>query len=58
MKVRIKDSRFGLAIREGDSAEHASLLFIAERIAADGVIAADTLSTDENGALPPRTTAG
>ena len=44
MKFQIRDDRFGLAIYEASIPEGALLAFIADKLAADGAIAADTLT--------------
>jgi hypothetical protein len=47
----IRDSRFSLCIREAHSAQGALLAFLADKLAADGRIAADTLQDDGDVAL-------
>jgi hypothetical protein len=45
----IRDARFGLCIREAETAAGALLAFVADSLAADGKIAADTVETNEHG---------
>ncbi len=49
MEFQIRDESFGLALREAETAEGALLAFLADKLAADGVIAADTVATDDGG---------
>ncbi len=49
MQFVIRDHRFGLALREAESAEFALLSFVADRLAADGRAAACSITSNREG---------
>jgi hypothetical protein len=49
VKYQIRDSRYGLSIREAETAEGALAAFLADKLAADGRIAMDTMKAHDDG---------
>jgi hypothetical protein len=49
VKFQIRDSRFGLCLREAETAEGALAQFVADRLAADGVIAMKAMKSNDDG---------
>jgi hypothetical protein len=49
VKFQIRDSRFGLCLRDAETAEGALAAFLADKLAADGRIAMDTMQVRDDG---------